>query len=362
MADTSPTLINIDVRNQVLLERLKEGEHKKFTPFLKRIEKDVRKRLSDEGKTITSKKKLNTLLADVTSLQKAVYDDYNKQLALDLGEIGFQQSTFEAKSYEKVVAGYQSAIPSAEQALVAIRVNPMQMQDFSGKQLLEPFIKDWSVKETQRVNNAITQGFFQGQTNAEITRRIRGTKANNFNDGELAKVNRSNRTIVRTAVQHSSTQARQLTMRQNSDLVKQYQWVSTLDSKTSDQCTALDGRRFNIGEGPLPPIHPNCRSTTTPVLSEEFDFLDKGATRASKGDKGGAQVSTNETYFSWLKKQPVAFQADAIGPTRAKLLRNGGLTSDEFARLSLNRNFEAMTLKEMQKKAPNVFETANVKI
>ena len=151
-------------------------------------------------------------------------------------------------------------------------------------------------------------------------------------------------------------------MKENSDLITGYQWVSTLDSKTSDQCTALDGMQFKVGEGPLPPIHPNCRSTTTPTLSSKFDFLDKGTTRSSKGDSGGKQVSTKETYFSWLKKQPVNFQADAIGPTRAKLLRNGGLTSDEFARLSLNRNFQPLTLAEMQKKAPNVFEMANVEL
>ena len=358
MADTSPTLINIDVRNQVLLERLKTGEHKKFTPFLKRIEKDVRLRLSSEGETIISKKKLNALLADVTSLQKAIYDDYNKQLTLDLGEIALQQTGFEATSYEAVAVGFQSTVPSAAQALTAVRVNPMQMANYSGKQLLEPFIKDWSATQIQSVNNTIQQGFYQGQTNAQITKNLRGTKANKFNDGDYAKVNRSNRTIVRTAVQHSSTQARQLTMKQNSDLIKGYQWVSALDSRTSDQCTALDGMKFNIGDGPLPPIHPNCRSTTTPVLSEKFDFLDKGATRSSID----GQVSTKETYFSWLKKQPEAFQSDAIGPTRAKLLRSGGLTSDEFAKLSLNRNFEAMTLAEMQKKAPNVFDNAGVKL
>ena len=358
MADTSPALINIDTRNQVLLERLKEGEHKKFTPFLKRIEKGLRGRLSSEGETITSKKKLNALLADVTTLQKAIFDDYNKQLALDFGSVGVQQSIFEANSYDKVVVGFQSLTPSVEQVLVAVRVNPMQLSDYSGKQLLEPFIKDWSVAQTQRVNNAITQGFYTGQTNAEIARNIRGTKANKFNDGELAKVNRSNRTIVRTAVQHSSTQARMLTMKQNSDLIKGYKWVSTLDSKTSDQCSALDGMRFNIGEGPLPPIHPNCRSTTTPVLSEKFDFLDKGATRASVD----GQVSTKETYFSWLKKQDKSFQDKAIGPTRARLLNNGGLTSDQFAKLSLNRNFEAMTLAEMEKAQPQVFINAGVKL
>jgi SPP1 gp7 family putative phage head morphogenesis protein len=230
----------------------------------------------------------------------------------------------------------------------------LQVEGYTGNPLLEPFIKDWSTKEIQRVNTVIQQGFYQGQTNAQITANLRGTKQNNFNDGEWAKVNRSNKTIVRTAVQHSSQQARNETMKQNSDLVKGYEWVSTLDSKTSAQCSALDGRKFKMGEGPLPPIHPNCRSTTTPVLSEKFDFLDKGATRASKGASGGKQVDASETYYSWLKKQPKAFQADAIGETKAKLLRDGG------AKMSLNRNFEALSLSEMKKKRPDVFEAAQV--
>ena len=362
MADTSPTLINIDTRNQVLLERLKEGEHKKFTPFLKRVEKSVRLSLSNAGDKIETKKKLNAILADVTILQKAIYDDYNDQLALDLGKIGVQQAGFEAKSYEKVAVNFDSKIPSVEQVLTAVRVNPMQLADYTGKQLLAPFVNDWSDSQIQRVNNTITQGFYQGQTNSQITRNLRGTKANNFNDGELAKINRSNRTIVRTAVQHASSQARQATMKQNGDLIKGYEWVSTLDSRTSQVCTALDGRKFDMGSGPLPPIHPNCRSTTTAVLSSKFDFLDKGAMRASKGDSGGKQVNTNETYFSWLKKQPKTFQDDAIGITRSKLLRNGGLNADEFARLSLNRNFQPLSLKEMQKKAPSVFEAANIEL
>ena len=144
-------------------------------------------------------------------------------------------------------------------------------------------------------------------------------------------------------------------------MVKGYEWVSALDSRTSQICQSLDGRRFKIGEGPTTPAHINCRSTTTPVLSEAFSFLDKGATRASKGDSGGKQVNANETYYSWLKKQDRDFQNKAIGPTRTKLLNNGGLNADEFARLSLNRNFQPMTLDEMYKSQPEVFKNAGIK-
>lgn len=360
MPKTSDELIAIDVRNQVLLERLKVGEHKKFAPYLKRIERDVRIRMSDEGETIATKKALNVLLTDVQRIQKDIYDEYILQLTGDLGDIAIQQSAFEAKSYEKVVVDFESKIPAPAQVLAAVRINPMQIANYAGDPLVEPFIRDWSKKETARVTSTIQQGFYQGQTNQQIVTAIRGTKANNFKDGILDISNRSAKTTVRTVVQHASSQARQATMNANDDLIKGYEWVSTLDSKTSVQCAGLDGRKFNLGEGPLPPIHPNCRSVTTPLLNEKFDFLDEGAKRASKMEGGGSQVDAKETYYSLLKKQSVPFQNAAVGKKWAKLLRNGGLSSEEFARLSLNKNFQPLTLKEFEKVAPLAFEKAGI--
>jgi len=358
MPKTSDELIAIDVRNQVLLERLKVGEHKKFAPYLKRIERAVRIRLSDEGETIATKKALNVVLSDIERIQKEIYDEYIEQLTGNLGDIAVQQAAFEAKSYESVVVNFESKIPAAVQVSAAVRLNPMQIQNYAGDLLIEPFARDWTKRETARVTSAVQQGFYQGQTNAQITRNIRGTKANNYRDGVLDISNRSAKTTVRTMVQHASSQARQATMKANADLVKGYEWVSTLDSRTSDQCASLDGMRFDVGKGPMPPIHPNCRSVTTIVLDESFDFLDEGATRSSKGANGGGQTSADQTYYGWLKSQPKAFQDSAIGPKRAKLLRDGGLTSEEFARLSLSKNFQPLTLVEMRNLEPSVFERA----
>jgi SPP1 gp7 family putative phage head morphogenesis protein len=258
MPESSDELTAISVRNQILLERLKSGEYKKFAPFLRRIERDVRNRIGDEGDTIATKKRLNVLLTDVQRIQKEIYDEYIAQLNGDLGSIAVSQSEFEANSYNKVVANYNATVPAAEQVLASVRLNPLQIKDYAGDPLIEPYMRDWSRKETARVTSAIQQGFYQGQTNAEIVRSIRGTKALNYRDGVLDISNRSAFTIVRTSVQHAASQARQATMKANSDLIKGYKWVSTLDSRTSDQCASLDGRRFDIGEGPLPPIHPNA--------------------------------------------------------------------------------------------------------
>ena len=71
-------------------------------------------------------------------------------------------------------------------------------------------------------------------------------------------------------------------------------------------------------------------------------------------------VDANETYFSWLKKQPAGFQDAAIGPVRAKLLRDGGLSADRFAQMRLNKSFKPLTLAEMKKLEPLAFEKAGI--
>ena len=134
------------------------------------------------------------------------------------------------------------------------------------------------------------------------------------------------------------------------------EWVSTLDSRTSQVCRSLDGMAFSRNSGPRPPIHIRCRSTTVARLDGRFDVFKDGQTRPSKG----GPVSANESYYSWLKKQPAAFQREAIGAGRAKLLRSGGLTSQRFAELNIGKKFEPLTLKEMRKLEPLAFEKAKI--
>jgi len=121
-------------------------------------------------------------------------------------------------------------------------------------------------------------------------------------------------------------------------------------------CRSLDGQVFKIGKGPTPPAHPNCRSTTTAVLDDKYSFLREGGTRASQD----GPVSNTTTYYSWLKDQPYNDQVDILGENRAKLLRDGGLSSDEFARLQLDKNFEPLTLDEMRRMEPEAFEKAGI--
>jgi len=255
--------------------------------------------------------------------------------------------------------GFDSVVPSARQVTAAIFSSPLGVHGADGGKLLTPFIQDWAKSDVNFITNAVRQGAYEGQTNAQIVRVIRGTVANNLRDGKLAVVSRHAEAITRTAVQHVASVARMETWQANDDIVVGYRWLSTLDSRTSTICRSLDQRMYQFGKGPLPPAHINCRSTTLAELSDEFSQV-SGGTRAARDPVTGKTVSApaNESYYSWLKKQPMEFQDSIIGPTRGQLLRNGGLSAERFASLQLDRNFQPLTLVEMQRLEPLAFNKA----
>lgn len=350
------SLIDQTTRHAVMLERLKSGEVAKFEPFLRDIDRSIRKRLSVGNLTEFSRKRLNRLLIAIENDLSAVLKAHSSELMSGLREVASYEAEFEARSLSKVLVNVEATIPTASQVSAAILSAPMSVRGADGGKLLKSFITDWSDKEIERVTGAIRQGAFEGQTNSQILRAIRGTRANKYRDGILAITDRHAASIIRTSVQHIASTARAETWKANSNLIKSYQWISTLDGKTTAICQNLDSRVFKVGAGPVPPAHINCRSVTTAVLDERFDFLKDGATRASKG----GQVSASLTYYDWLKQQPVKFQNSAIGIRRARILRAGGLSSEEFAKLSMGRNFKPITLKEMRKLEPEAFEKAGL--
>lgn len=349
-------LSEIATRHQVYLERLKSGEANQFAAFLLEMDRSIRRRLGGVDLTGFARARLERLLAVVERDLGKILDRYYGQLSGNLIDLAQYEAGFEARSLEQVVRGFEVVIPAEAQVIAAVTSRPLSVRGPDGGKLLEPFIRDWSANEVRRVSGAIRQGFYEGQTTGQILQVVRGTRANKYRDGILAIVNRDAEAVVRTAVQHASSQARQITWESNGDVVQGVRWVSTLDSRTTQQCRSLDGRRFAIDKGPRPPIHIRCRSTTVADIDPEFAFLREGATRSSVG----GQVDADLTYYEWLKRQPADFQNSAIGPTRAKLLRRGGLTAERFAELNLGRNFQPLTLDEMRRLEPVAFERAGL--
>lgn len=102
----------------------------------------------------------------------------------------------------------------------------------------------------------------------------RGLSSNQLGDMIAKEMNAScnrGRTLARTEVNYICNQA---------DLdaykianVEEYEYLATLDMRTSEICRSLDGTVHKVSQAKVgvnfPPMHPNCRSTTVPKFSDQ---------------------------------------------------------------------------------------------
>jgi SPP1 gp7 family putative phage head morphogenesis protein len=353
-------LEDVLTRHQVFVQRLSAGQVGKFDPFLKRVIADIREQLGDEELTKFGRRRLEDLLEAVERAIDVPLGQFRRQLRLELQDFGEHEAQFSARALGGAGVNFESVIPSASQIRAAVLSAPLAAKGPDGGMLLADFISDWTAGESRSVTGAIRLGVFQGQTNAEIVRRIIGTRAMKFADGLLSVTRRNATVVVHTAVQHVSTVARLATFAANEGVIAQVRWISTLDARACPRCMGLDRQVFPLNKGPRPPLHPRCRCTLIAVLKAEFAALQEGGTRASAGADGGKQVTAGLSYFEWLMKQPAGFQDAALGPMRARLLRDGGLSAARFAQLQLDKNFAPMTLDQMRALEPLAFEHAGL--
>lgn len=332
------SLLTSLISHQIWLQRAASGEVKDLAPFIQEMRDEIKRQVLLFGDDGRSTARLNKLLRDLEEALAGLTGDWRTKLTEDLKELAAYEVEWNVKTLTaNVNAGF--VIPTAEQVWAAAEFQPLSLSDKPVD--FTKLMAGWGETEVARLVTGVKMGFVQGQTTRQIVKNVVGA-------GGLADISERNAaTVIRTALSHVSNEARNETYRQNDDIIEKYEIIATLDSRTSTICRGLDRQKYEIGKGPMPPFHPNCRTTTAPVISSEFDFLDKGAKRAAKGAEGGTQVSADTTYYEFLKQQPAWFQDQAIGPVRGKIFRNSGISPEEFRVISVDGFGNPLTLKQM---------------
>ena len=334
------SLTSAFISHQVYLQRLATSEANQVIPYIEEMKAAIKAKVlafgDDDRETVALEKMLKAL----DKALRNITGDWNDQLTEDLKEIAKYETNWNVDTLQKNVEA-NFTLPAPNQVWAAINFQPLQLND---KPLeLDALISNWSEVEVSRLVTGVKVGFVQGRTTRQIVKDIIG-------GGGLADISQRNAmTTVLTAVAHVSNEARQEVYKENSDIVEGYQLVAVLDKRTSTVCKHYDGMKIypDSKVKPRPPFHPRCRTTTTPIISSDFDFLDVGAKRAARGADGGTRVSADMTYYDFLKTQPAWFQDDALGPVRGKIFRNAGMTTEEFNKASVDGFGRPLTLKEM---------------
>lgn len=332
------SLIENFISHQVWLQRNASHEVNEMLPFIQQMRDEVQAQVLQFGDDNRTRQNLEKLLRDLDDILTGITVDWQEKLSEDLQTLAEYEADWTTKTLTANVDA-EFVTPSPEQVWSAVKWNPLALSDKPAD--LFGMMTGWGDAEVARLVNGVKMGFVQGKTTRQIVKEVVGP-------GGLADISQRNAaTVIRTALNHVSTQARETVYKKNSDIIARYEWVSTLDSRTSTICRSRDGQKYEIGKGPLPPAHPNCRSATAPVISDEYDFLDAGAKRAARGAEGGTQVDAGTTYYEFLKQQPAWFVDEALGPTRGKIFRNSGISPEEFRVISVDGFGRPLTLNEM---------------
>ncbi len=184
----------------------------------------------------------------------------------------------------------------------------------------------------------VRKGIVNGESSDEIARRIGGGTLNGVPvPGVMKTTRRQAVAIGRTAVNAVQTKARMEAFKEHDDVVKGFQQISTLDSRTSDICMAYSGEAWDLEGNPMPPStlpfnggpprHFNCRSSLVPVLKSFNELgIDLEEVPPSTRASMDGQVPGDITFDSWLKGKADVFQDEMLGPARAALWRKGKIT------------------------------------
>ncbi|MCP3699499.1 MAG: hypothetical protein GY920_13245 [Aliivibrio sp.] len=349
-------LVQQSSRHAVYVQRFGGHLANLFDPYMDELISKLREIMAKAPDTTQDMREINRIIAEYRKASLVIYGEYNDDALLEqLDEFAISEAEFAQDGLQDAIEtpDFETTRPSNTQILAAIKTKPLVFPDSQQTAMLAPFIKGWERGQIDKVNNIIRTGFITGKTSQQIVQDIAGK------NGYLKNQNmKSIKTMVRTATNQISNVARQATYQDNDDIVIGYEWVSTLDVRTSSICRSLDGTiyKYNDPKRREPPAHPNCRSTTAPALDARFNIDDDPETRASKGVEGGQQVDANKTYYSWLKEQGGqgpkgrAFVEDVLGKERAKLFLDGGLSVERFKRLTIDELFQPIPLEELRKK------------
>lgn len=275
---------------------------------------------------------------------------------------GYQLSLFDSMLPD-FVADVHPLVGISPDALYAAAM----ARPFQGR-LLSEWASDLEADRLRRITNTVRQGFLLGDTNEQqIARKIRGHVSKGFQDGALQMSRANAASIAKTAVGHLAATARESFASANNDLIKGKQWLSTLDNRTTPQCRIRDRLKYTLNNKPVGhsvpylqgpgKIHFCCRSTETFILksAKELGIDVRDISPAERASMDGV-VAGDTTYREWFLRQPYTRQKQIVGETRAKLIRDGGMSPDEF----YTDKGEWLTLKQLRERDAQVFRKAGI--
>ncbi|EPG4625420.1 hypothetical protein KSS43_000826 [Citrobacter koseri] len=370
MATANERLSDESLAHAIWVSRYSTGVASRMVKLLNESDAELTARLLVAMDTLDADSftvsRLESLLVSVRALNHDAVQSMYAGLSTELQELaqheaGYQMSLFQFAIPDDVLALHPLVGISPDAVYAAAMAQP-----FQGR-LLSEWADNLEADRMTRISNTVRQGFLLGDTHEQIARKVRGHANRGYQDGAL-QISRANAaSIAKTAVGHLAATARDQFAQSNDDIIKARQQLSTLDNRTSSQCRVRDRLKWTLDKKPIGHkipylqgagrLHFCCRSTETYVLksSEELGIKVGEIKDSSRASMDG-QVPADSNYQEWFSRQSFTRQSQIVGVTRARLIRDGGMSADEF----YNDRGEWLTLEQLRERDEQAFRGAGI--
>ena len=204
-------------------------------------------------------------------------------------------------------------------------------------------LSDWVGKAfTNGVNDSLITAIQRGGIEGKGTRAMVQDVLQAALDDGFAITQQEAVMLTRTYTQTANTQAMEAVAQANSDIIKGYKRVETLDNRVCRICALADGSEYGLNEErPRLPSHIGCRGIYTIITKSWRDFgidmddleqvtrpwvMRKPGAIGTGGRKIEEFGQTTENFSGWWESLSAAQKAKtSIGPVRGKLLESGAV-------------------------------------
>jgi SPP1 gp7 family putative phage head morphogenesis protein len=354
------------IGNQVDLLKLEGTVRTDVLAVLKELETDIVKRLNAvdptaPALTVYQQTRLEKLLKQVQKVTGSSFAKARRVTNATLEQLAALESGLVSGAYD-VALGTSLGVPTLNRQILQEIVKDGLIQGAPSS--------EWWAKQAANTLDSFRRemrmGVLAGESIGQLTTRVRKI---------MDVTRRQAEALARTSVQSISNLARLRTYQENAHLLNGIQWISTLDSRTTDICKGLDGLMWDTELQPIghdtsfpgPTAHWNCRSTQVPI-TKSWDQLRtsssaKAKAFAKKADQAGSgarsaldgTIPASLNYEEWLllkeKAEPgFALKSGALTPSKYALWKQGKLNFKDLIDQSAN----PITVAQLQERLKDI--------
>ena len=319
MANISEDLADIAISRSLVLERVKNGLSKQVAEHYQEMIDDIQTTILKSG--------------NISNRLRQTIKDIKEQLSVpnfdkDLKELAQAEVNYTQKAYNSVIGIDLFKNIPPEGAMSAI-LNTSLIEGAT----IHSWLKDLENSQSFDVERAVKLGMTLGETNAQLANRLKSTM-------ELSM--RNAQTIVRTATATVANQARMEFMEANNEVIKGWEWNSTLDGRVRKLHADRDGATWNLDKEGInakgkkypfryTPYGWNCRCQLNPILKswQELGIDEEEVPVGTRSSLDG-YVSQDMTFDKWLKTKSSEFQKEYLGAGRYELYSKGKITLSDL--------------------------------